>query len=60
MPGEEGDDDSKRKAVEEKIGIAEDMKKNPTEYYHIIGSVEQMEGGGFRARFCILRIMIWI
>jgi hypothetical protein len=46
--------------LEEKNGTEEDMQKNPTKYYHLIGSVEQMEQGGFRAKFCIIIIFCYV
>ena len=54
MPGEENDDDAQRRIAEEKNGTPEDMQRNPLKYHHLIGSVEQMEQGGFRAKFCII------
>ncbi len=30
------------------------MNENPQKYYHLIGSVESVEQGGIRAKFCIL------
>eukprot|EP00026_Physarum_polycephalum_P000365 Phypoly_transcript_00365.p1 GENE.Phypoly_transcript_00365~~Phypoly_transcript_00365.p1 ORF type:complete len:928 (+),score=171.75 Phypoly_transcript_00365:2260-5043(+) len=51
VPGEETDDDTVRKEMEDKNGTTADMLKNPLKYYHLIGSVEQMEQGGFRSKF---------
>lgn len=52
VPGEEGDDDLKQAKISTE-GKLEDMLKNPKKYYHLIGSVEQVEQGGIRAKFCI-------
>lgn len=52
VPGEEGDDDKKQAKISTE-GRLEDMIKNPMKYHHLIGSVEQVEQGGVRAKFCI-------